>query len=108
METLAAPASGSNILPDLSLGTPSTLAPNSSSAASARTMMPARDPLRSLVYTTADRAIHKVFIDGHLVVDQGKVLTLDHAAALEALTEARARTIASVPRHDWVQRQAGH
>jgi 5-methylthioadenosine/S-adenosylhomocysteine deaminase len=69
-------------------------------------MMPARDPLRSLVYTAADRAIHKVFIDGRLVVDRGKVLTLDHAAALEALAEAQARMIAAVPRHDWAQRQA--
>jgi cytosine/adenosine deaminase-related metal-dependent hydrolase len=69
-------------------------------------MMPARDPLRSLVYTAADRAIHKVFIDGLLVVDRGRVLTLDHGAALEALTEAQARMIAAVPRYDWAQRRA--
>ncbi|MEA2725683.1 MAG: 5-methylthioadenosine/S-adenosylhomocysteine deaminase [Acetobacteraceae bacterium] len=69
-------------------------------------MMPARDPLRSLVYTAADRAIHKVFIDGRLVVQQGKVLTLDHAAALEALTEAQARMIAAVPQYDWARREA--
>jgi cytosine/adenosine deaminase-related metal-dependent hydrolase len=69
-------------------------------------MMPARDPLRSLVYTAADRATHRVFIDGHLVVDQGKVLTLDRAAALEALSEAQARMIAAVPQYDWAQRQA--
>jgi 5-methylthioadenosine/S-adenosylhomocysteine deaminase len=69
-------------------------------------MMPARDPLRSLVYTAADRAIHQVFIDGHLVVDQDKVLTLDHAAALEALTEAQARMIAAVPQYDWARRRA--
>jgi 5-methylthioadenosine/S-adenosylhomocysteine deaminase len=69
-------------------------------------MMPARDPLRSLVYTAADRAIHKVFIDGRLVVQQGKVLTLDHAAALEALTEAQARMVAAVPQYDWARREA--
>jgi cytosine/adenosine deaminase-related metal-dependent hydrolase len=69
-------------------------------------MMPARDPLRSLVYTAADRAIHQVFIDGHLVVDQGRVLTLDHAAALEALTEAQARMIAALPQYDWARRGA--
>ena len=69
-------------------------------------MMPAHDPLRSLVYTAADRAIDKVFIDGRLVVDRGKVLTLDHAAALAALTEAQARMIAAVPTHDWARRQA--
>jgi 5-methylthioadenosine/S-adenosylhomocysteine deaminase len=65
-------------------------------------MMPARDPLRSLVYT----AIRQIFIDGHLVVDRGKVLTLDHAAALEALTEAQARMIAAVPQYDWGKRSA--
>jgi 5-methylthioadenosine/S-adenosylhomocysteine deaminase len=69
-------------------------------------MMPARVPLSAPVYLAADRAIHKVFIDGRLVVDQGKVLTLDHAAALEALTEAQARMIAAVPRYDWTQRHA--
>jgi 5-methylthioadenosine/S-adenosylhomocysteine deaminase len=69
-------------------------------------MMPARDPLRSLVYTAADRAIQKVFIDGRLVVERGKVLTLDHAAALAALTEAQGRMIAAVPSFDWAKRGA--
>jgi cytosine/adenosine deaminase-related metal-dependent hydrolase len=69
-------------------------------------MMPARDPLRSLVYTAADRAIRQVFVDGRMVVDRGKVLTLDHAAALAALTEAQQRMIAAVPQHDWAKRGA--
>jgi 5-methylthioadenosine/S-adenosylhomocysteine deaminase len=69
-------------------------------------MMPVRDPLRSLVYTAADRAIRQVYIDGQLVVDQGKVLTMDHPAALEALTEAQARMIAAVPGYDWGKRDA--
>jgi 5-methylthioadenosine/S-adenosylhomocysteine deaminase len=69
-------------------------------------MMPARDPLRSLVYTAADRAIEKVFVDGRLVVEAGKVLTLDHAAALEALADAQARMIEAVPQYDWAGRRA--
>jgi 5-methylthioadenosine/S-adenosylhomocysteine deaminase len=69
-------------------------------------MMPACEPLRSLMYTAADRAIRQVFIDGHLVVDRGKVPTLDHEAALEALTEAQARMIAAVPQYDWGKRSA--
>ncbi len=69
-------------------------------------MMPVRDPLRSFVYTAADRAIKQVYIDGKLVVNAGKVLTLDHATALGALTEAQARMIADVPRHDWAHRSA--
>jgi hypothetical protein len=48
-----------------------------------------------------------VFIDGALVVDAGSVLTLDHAAALAALSDAQARMIAAVPRHDWANRDAG-
>jgi cytosine/adenosine deaminase-related metal-dependent hydrolase len=71
-----------------------------------RWMMPARDPLRSLVYTAADRAIRSVYVDGVLVVDDGRVLTLDHAAALAALTEAQARMIAAVPGFDWAGRGA--
>jgi cytosine/adenosine deaminase-related metal-dependent hydrolase len=69
-------------------------------------MMPVRDPLRSLIYTAADRAIKQVYVDGVLVVDQGRVLTLDHAGALEALTEAQARMVADVPKHDWAGRTA--
>jgi hypothetical protein len=38
------------------------------------------------------------------LVDQGKVLTLDHAVALEALTEARARVIAAVLLYERTQR----
>ncbi|HUB13275.1 MAG TPA: amidohydrolase family protein [Acetobacteraceae bacterium] len=69
-------------------------------------MLPARDPLRSLVYTAADRAVHSVFVDGEKVVDAGRVLTLDHAEALAQLGEAQARMEADVPRHDWAHRRA--
>jgi len=69
-------------------------------------MMPARDPLRSLVYTAADRAIRAVFVDGRMVVDRGQVLTLDHTSALQALTEAQARMEAAVPNHDWAKRRS--
>jgi hypothetical protein len=40
------------------------------------------------------------------VVDLGKVLTPDHAAAPEALTEAQGRVIAAVLLYDWAQHQA--
>jgi 5-methylthioadenosine/S-adenosylhomocysteine deaminase len=54
-------------------------------------MMPARDPLRSLVYTAANRAVQDVFVDGVKVVESGRVLTLDHAVVLAARTEAQRR-----------------
>jgi len=69
-------------------------------------MLPARDPLRSLVYTAADRAVHSVFVNGEKVVDAGRVLTLNHAEALGLLAEAQARMEANVPNHDWAHRRA--
>lgn len=69
-------------------------------------MMPARDPLRSLIYTAADRAIRAVYIDGIKVVENRRVLTLDHAAALATLVEAQARMEAEVPNNDWRGRRS--
>jgi 5-methylthioadenosine/S-adenosylhomocysteine deaminase len=69
-------------------------------------MMPARDPLRSLIYTAADRAIQAVYVDGNKVMENKRVLTLDHAGALAELAEAQARMEASVPTHDWRGRNA--
>jgi cytosine/adenosine deaminase-related metal-dependent hydrolase len=63
-------------------------------------MMPARDPLRSLIFHAADRAVRDVWVDGHQVVAEGRVLTLDRAGALERLAEAQARMEALVPTRD--------
>jgi 5-methylthioadenosine/S-adenosylhomocysteine deaminase len=69
-------------------------------------MLPARDPLRSLIYTAADRAVQTVYVDGSKTVENKRVLTLDHAGAMEALVEAQARMEADVPNHDWRRRRA--
>ena len=69
-------------------------------------MQPARDPLRSLVYTAADRAVRDVFVDGIQVVKSGQVLTLDHADALARLTEAQARMEKDVPNRDGLGRSS--
>jgi 5-methylthioadenosine/S-adenosylhomocysteine deaminase len=69
-------------------------------------MMPARDPLRSLIYTAADRAIRDVYIDGVKVVGDGKVLTLDQASALDALTEAQQRMLSGARQNDYKGRAA--
>jgi 5-methylthioadenosine/S-adenosylhomocysteine deaminase len=69
-------------------------------------MMPARDPLRSLVFHAADRAVRDVFIDGAQVVRDGRVLTLDHADALGRLAEAQARIIRDTPNRDYQGRTA--
>ena len=67
-------------------------------------MMPVREPLRSLIYVAGDRAISDVFVDGQQVVADGKVLTIDLAAASEALEEAQQRSMAQVPSRDWAGR----
>ncbi len=69
-------------------------------------MKPARDPLRSLVYTAADRAVRDVYVDGIQVVRDHEVITLNHADALERLAEGQARMEADVPRRDFAGRSA--
>jgi cytosine/adenosine deaminase-related metal-dependent hydrolase len=69
-------------------------------------MLPARDPLRSLIYTAAERAVRDVYVDGHLVVAARKVLHLDRADAAGRLAEAQQRMIDAVPDHDHAGRSA--
>jgi cytosine/adenosine deaminase-related metal-dependent hydrolase len=69
-------------------------------------MRPARDPVRSLLYAAGDRAIQAVYVDGAKVVEDGRVLTMDYAAAAEALEEAQARMIKGVRQRDWARRGA--
>ena len=69
-------------------------------------MIPARDPLRSFVYHAADRAVRDVFVDGRQVVAEGKVVTLDQAAAGERLVLAQRRMLAAAPQRDYRGRAA--
>ena len=69
-------------------------------------MQPARDPLRSFVYHAADRAVRDVFVDGRQVVEAGRVLTLDQAAAGARLREAQQRMEALAPSRDYRRRTA--
>jgi cytosine/adenosine deaminase-related metal-dependent hydrolase len=69
-------------------------------------MIPARDPLRSLVYHAAERAVRDVYIDGRRVVADFKVITLDQAAAGVRLEEAQARMLAAVRQRDYRARSA--
>jgi len=63
-------------------------------------MRPARDPLRSLVFGAADRAVRDVFVDGRPVVRDGKVIGIDLPHALDRLDEAQQRMERSTPSHD--------
>ena len=69
-------------------------------------MMPVRDPLKSLIYHAADRAVREVWVDGERVVSDAKLLTLDRADAAGRLAEAQERMCADVPNHDYAGRTA--
>jgi 5-methylthioadenosine/S-adenosylhomocysteine deaminase len=69
-------------------------------------MQPARDPLRSFVYHAADRAVREVFVDGRQVVADGRVTTLDQAAAGGKLRAAQERMEAQAPSRDYRRRSA--
>lgn len=69
-------------------------------------MVPARDPLRSLVFHAADRAVKDVYVAGRKVVADGVVTTLGHKGAGARLTEAQQRMMALTPRRDYRGRSA--
>jgi cytosine/adenosine deaminase-related metal-dependent hydrolase len=67
-------------------------------------MRPVRDPLRSLIYSAAERAVRHVFVDGLQVVDNGRVTTLDLDGATERLEAAQRRAEPKVAGLDWANR----
>jgi 5-methylthioadenosine/S-adenosylhomocysteine deaminase len=69
-------------------------------------MVPARDPLRSLVFHAADRAVKDVYVAGRKVVADGAVTTLDHKAAGERLIVAQEKMMALTPGRDYARRTA--
>lgn len=64
-------------------------------------MRPLRDPIRSLVYAAADRAVRTVIVDGEIVVQDGTVLTLDLEKASAELEAAQRRAESGVAALDW-------
>ena len=69
-------------------------------------MMPLREPLRSLIFVAADRAVRDVFVEGRQVVADGRPLHVDLQAASEALEAAQRRSMEKVPGLDWDGRTA--
>jgi len=70
----------------------------------APSMRPLRDPIQSLIYAAADRAVRNVFVAGELVVADGRVTTMDFEAASLALEEAQRRVEPMVRQLDWAHR----
>lgn len=64
-------------------------------------MKPMRDPLKSLIYAAADRAVRDVFVDGTQVVRDGRCLTIDLEEAAEAVHQAHLRAREKVPMLHW-------
>ena len=69
-------------------------------------MRPLRDPLRSLIFSAADRAVKDVYVDGLKVVDNGKTVNLDPDSAADVLTEAQKRMEKDCPNNDFAGRSA--
>jgi cytosine/adenosine deaminase-related metal-dependent hydrolase len=69
-------------------------------------MMPVRDPLRSLVFTAADRAVRDVYVDGREVVRDGKPTMIDVAGVGRAAEKIQAGVMANVPHTDSLKRTA--
>lgn len=70
------------------------------------TMRPLRDPLKSLIYSAAERPIRDVWIDGRQVVFHGKVPQIDVGGAAEIMEAAQRAAEKAVPSFDWGKRQA--
>ena len=69
-------------------------------------MRPLRDPLRSLIFSAADRAVKDVYVDGEKVVADGKTRHLDPDSAADILTEAQKRMEKECPDNDFANRTA--
>src|SRR3984885_1036148 len=69
-------------------------------------MRPTHDRVRSLIYAARDRAGRNGCVDGRLVVEDGRGLTMDYPAAAAALHEAQQRIKGNVPKLDWEHRTA--
>jgi cytosine/adenosine deaminase-related metal-dependent hydrolase len=64
-------------------------------------MAPARDPLRSLVFHAADRAVRHVFVAGRQVLRDGKPLGIDLTGAAGIIAESQAKMLRDAPKYDY-------
>ena len=69
-------------------------------------MTPLRDPIKNIVYNAADEDVDRVYVNGHVVVDGGKVLAADDGAILGALQAAGDRMWPRMAKSDWAGRSA--
>jgi len=67
-------------------------------------MRPAREPLRSLLYSAGDRAIKDVYVDGVMLLHNGELLTIDVDRALAEVEASQRATLAKASANDWAKR----
>lgn len=65
-------------------------------------LQPCIDPVSNVVYATTGRDVHVVVVDGQLLVEQGKVLTMDEEAVVENANQAIRGLLQRVGFHDQV------
>ncbi len=67
-------------------------------------MRPLRDPIKTIVYHGASRSVEMVFVDGRLLVKDGKVLGVNEMELAERIQGAQDRTLATVHERDYLGR----
>ena len=67
---------------------------------------PLRDPVKNIVYNATAEDIERVYVNGRLVVEGGRVLAADEAAILAALQAGGERMWPRMREFDWAGRDA--
>jgi len=67
-------------------------------------MTPLRDPVKNIVYNATAEDVDRVWVDGRLVVDGGRVRAADEHAILAALQAGGERMWPRMSRFDWAGR----
>jgi len=69
-------------------------------------MTPLRDPIKNIVFNATAEDVDRVYVDGRLVVNGGRVLAADERAILAALQAAGERMWPRMQQYDWAKRDA--
>jgi cytosine/adenosine deaminase-related metal-dependent hydrolase len=69
-------------------------------------MTPLRDPVKNIVYNASAEDVDRVYVNGRVVVDGGRVLAADEAKILAALQAGGERMWPRMAGYDWAGRSA--
>ncbi len=67
-------------------------------------MRPLRDPIKNIVYYGGSRSVETVFVDGRVLVSDGRVPGVDEEKLARRVQEAADRVLATVQERDWAHR----